>query len=170
MHFFCRGLSLSLPVLIVSLAACGAPSSKTASTGSLEDFECNDRTMAYTVIGGFAADEAGISIQCAETGAPSLTKWYLDGGDKQEKTFPLSGEQFDDVWAKVDSSGWRFLDKECNNPDATPSDPVYSMTVGDHAQSVDLSCTGKTLPFPFDRIVNELDLRAVGFGDQGIAP
>ncbi len=169
MYFFCRGLSLSLPVAIVSLAACGAASSKATSTGSLEDFECHDRAMAYTVTGGFAADEAGISIQCAETGAPSLTKWYLDGGDRQEKTFPLSGEQFDDVWAKVDSSGWRFLDEECNNPDAAPSDPVYSMTVGDHAQSVDLSCTGKTLPFPFDRIVNELDLRAVGFGDQGIA-
>jgi hypothetical protein len=38
--------------------------------------------------------------------------------------------------------------------------------VGDYAMSVTLNCDGTTLPFPYDRFVNELDLRAAGFGDQ----
>ncbi len=40
------------------------------------------------------------------------------------------------------------------------------LDVGDYAMSVTLNCDGKSLPFPYDRIVNELDLRAAGFGEQ----
>lgn len=155
----------TLPFVSLLLLSCGGAGKAKTTTVNLDDFECKDRSMSYTVVGGFAADESGVSMQCADTGAPTILKWRLDGGDRQEKTFPLSAQQFDDVWAKIDSTGWRHLDEECNNPDATPDDPAYTMKVGDHAMNVDLACAGKTLPFPFDRIVNELDLRAVGVGE-----
>lgn len=146
------------------LLACG-PKGGSSMERDLSQFECNDRRVAYMVAGGFAADEAGVTVEC-EGENPRLTNWRMDDGERSEKTSKLSGEQFDTLWKNIDSTGWRHVDQDCKNAGAKDGDPAYVIEVGDHAMNVTLNCDGTTLPFPYDRIVNELDLRAAGFGDQ----
>ncbi len=144
--------------------ACSKQGGTTAAARDLSQFECNGRQAEYMVVGGFAAEEAGVILLC-EGDDPQIIKWRLDEGRVETKN-PLTGEQFDIVWDKIDSTGWRHLDEDCNNTDAANDDPTYVVDIANHAHSVSLTCQGKTLPFPYDRIVNELDLRAAGFGDQ----
>ena len=153
-------------VLVSSmLIACGPKSGETMVKRDLSQFECNARVVAYRVTGGFAAEEAGVRVEC-DGKNPRLTQWRLDEGERSEGVHPLSGEQFDTLWGNVDSTGWRQVDQDCENPNASDGDPVYHIEVADQALKVTLECAGKTLPFPYDRMVNELDLRAAGFGDQ----
>jgi len=156
-----RGLAAALFVL----SACSKPHASTAASRDLSSFECNERSAEYMVAGGFTAEEAGISMLC-DNENPRIVRWQSDGGDRLEDSHPLSGEQFDEVWEKIDSTGWRHLGEDCANTTAQADDPVYVIDVGDYALSNSLNCQGKELPFPYDRIVNELDLRAAGFGDQ----
>jgi hypothetical protein len=149
--------------------ACGPKSDGPATKRDLSQFECNERMISYMVAGGFAAEEAGVTVLC-DNENPRLITWRLDDGQRSEKTNPLSGDQFDTLWKNIDSSGWRFVEKDCKNPDAKDGDPSYLIEVGDSALTVTLNCDGTTLPFPYDRIVNELDLRAAGFGDQDAPP
>lgn len=156
-------------VASLALGAC----SKQAATNKprdLSEFTCNDRRVEYMLAGGFAADETGITMAC-DGENPRIQVWQHDGGARTEKNHELTAQQFDDVWKRVDSTGWRHLGDDCQNPDAAFDDPTYSIDVGDHAKTSSMICQGRTLPFPYDRIVNELDLRAAGFGDQdGAAP
>lgn len=148
------------------LSGCPKGSHAASSARDLSQFECNERQVGYTVVGGFIADEAGIAMQC-EGENPQILKWQSDStGIRKQKEFPLTAEQFDSVWEKIDATGWRNLGQDCKNPNAQGGDPSYMIDVGDYAMSVTFNCDGKTLPFPYDRIVNELDLRAVGFGVQ----
>lgn len=148
------------------VAACGGAKKTSSGGGDLSQFECNGRTAEYMVAGGFVADEAGVRMAC-DKGAPEITRWRLDqGGQRRTESFSLTAEQFDSTWQKIDATGWRFLDEQCSNPAAAKDDPIYSIDIGDHAASVSLACAGKELPFPYDRLVNELDLRAAGFGDD----
>ncbi len=156
----------SLAALVCGLlAGCGPKGDSSSLNRDLSQFECNDRRVAYMVAGGFAAEETGITIEC-DGENPRLTSWRSDDGERSAKTSRLSGEQYDAVWKAVDSTGWRFVEQDCKNADAKDGDPAYIIEVADHAQNVTLNCEGTTLPFPYDRIVNELDLRAVGMGDQ----
>jgi len=157
------------PLTLVACAtfalACG-PAQKTDTTQrDLSQFQCNERFVEYLVVGGFVADEAGVIVQCSDEN-PRLTKWYTGADNNRvESNHQLSGEQFDSLWGKIDSTGWRFLEDECENPGSVDGDPVYQVGIADHATQRDLTCTGKELPFPYDRLINELDLRAAGLGD-----
>ncbi len=156
--------------LVAMLAAgtlgCGGAKSRTAAGADLEGFVCNDRRVEYAVVGGFVAAEAGITVDCINDN-PKLSRWRVDGdsGERTDITHRLGGGQFEDLWTKIDSSGWRFLEQDCDNPEAADDDPVYSIEIGDHATSVTLTCSGKELIFPYNRIINELDLLSAGLGD-----
>ncbi|MCP4444682.1 MAG: hypothetical protein GY811_04955 [Myxococcales bacterium] len=50
------------------------------------------------------------------------TKWRVEEDDHKESTHPLSAQQFDEVWEKVDSTGWRHLEEDCNNNAAAPKE------------------------------------------------
>ena len=156
---------LALGAAACLFVACGPKAGGTAGKRDLSQFECNDRSISYMVAGGFAAEEAGVTVECSGEN-PRLTTWRLDDGQRSEKSNPLGGEQFDTLWKNIDSTGWRHVDPECKNPNAKDGDPAYIIEVADHAMTVTLNCDGTSLPFPYDRIVNELDLRAAGFGDQ----
>lgn len=163
-------LAVAGSLLLALSASCAKQQGSKSASRDLSQFECNDRQAEYMVAGGFAADEAGIIMQC-DGEDPRIVKWRLEGGQRVENANPLSAQQFDEVWTRVDSTGWRHLDEECVNPQGEADDPVYVIDVGDSGTSTSITCQGKTLPFPYDRIVNELDLRAAGFGDQdGAAP
>ena len=159
----------SAVVVAVCLAACTAPQKRRSSPGSSEPFECNSRRAEYLVVGGFVAPEAGISMVCDGSG-PRIITWRTEAGDNRvESTHALSTDQFESTWEQIDSTGWRFLEKDCGNP-KKKGEPIYTIGIGDHATQVDLVCVGKELPFPYDRLVNELDLRAAGFGDDAGDP
>jgi hypothetical protein len=163
-----HGIAALLAFGLLGGGLAGGCSKQGGSTGPKRDlsgFACNDRQVGYMVAGGFAADEAGITMQCTGDD-PQIIRWRLEETGRQSKKKPLSAEQFDAVWAKVDATGWRFLEEDCNNPSKQDGDPVYVIDVSDDSMSKTLHCDGKVLPFPYDRIVNELDLRAAGFGDQ----
>jgi len=145
-------------------AACATPAQKaTAGPSDLGNFDCSSRRAEYMVVGGFAAHEAGISLNC-EGNRPLVTSWKQNPGQPRSETeHPLSPGEFESTWEQVDSTGWRYLEATCPGSDPSPGEPVYVIDVGDHAVSVNLTCAGKELPFPYDRLVNELDLRAAGF-------
>tara|TARA_R110002096_G_scaffold44526_12_gene120418 strand:+ start:45872 stop:46369 length:498 start_codon:yes stop_codon:yes gene_type:complete len=149
---------------VATLFSC-SKQGKTATARDLSQFECNERRVEYFVAGGFGAEEAGVTMVC-DNQNPRIEKWRVDDGERSESTHELSSHQFNEVWIRIDSTGWRHLSEECKNPGAESDDPAYVIDVGDHAKNISINCQGKTLPFPYDRIVNELDLRAAGFGEQ----
>lgn len=156
--------------LAAGVLACGGASKRAGGHGDLSQFDCNDRLIEYSVTGGFVAHEAGIRMECVGE-RPRLTRWTRDkDGEREPKTVQLSGEQFDATWEKIEAAGWRFLARECDGSGVS-GDPRYLIEVADSGASVALICQRKELPFPYDRLVNELDLRAAGFGDDaGAAP
>jgi hypothetical protein len=146
---------------LVLVAGCGGGQAQPAATGSTAGFQCKDRVVEYVVAGGFAADKLGITIACTDGGA-SLVKWRVVDGAEQRAEDALGIGEFEDLWERIESTGWRQL-VSCDNPAAAPGDPVYAFHISDHSHEARVTCTGKQLPFPYDRLVNELDLKAAGF-------
>ena len=165
-----------LAVLLLG-AACGGPQVKSRRAAAEEGFECRGRRAEYTIVGGFVAPEAGISLVC-DGDRPNLIVWRVETGDQRsEQNHPITALQFEETWEKLDSTGWRYLDKEC--PGSTVKakrkkgrapDPIYTMDVSDRGTSASITCGGVELPFPYNQLVNELDLLAAGFGDQPGGP
>jgi hypothetical protein len=182
-----RPLALAAPLAAVAALSCGGGRSSGGRGPSTAGFECLSRRAEYMVVGGLAAPEAGVSLEC-DRGRPRITRWTSDGGSREvvRSTHPLSPEQFERAWERIDSTGWRFLARTC--PGAAPprrrargasngprqgarwGTPVYTIDVADSGSSVSLTCAAADPPFPYDRLVNELDLRAAGFGDDAGSP
>jgi hypothetical protein len=150
---------------LAALAACGGPQKSAADSSGDRDFQCKERRIAYIVTGSFAGPEVGVVVDCAERG-PRIMKWQVIGvaGDKKTMESSLSEGEFQELWQRVESTGWRHLGN-CDNPEAVEGDPRYKIGIADESQSVSLECDGKELPFPYDRIVNELDLKAAEYGE-----
>src|SRR5262245_55988760 len=159
-------MRLAWAVLAALAAGCGG-AQETGGGGQVSDFHCHGRRIEYTVTGGLAGVENGVSVICHEP-SPALKKWRAAGGGEQAESNAHSMTQaaFEDLWKRIESTGWRNLEN-CSNPAADEKDPVYTVDVADDKSSVSLSCPGQasTMPFPFDRLINELDLAAGGFPD-----
>lgn len=163
-----------VPVVAALAAACGSSTPRRRAPGENSEFECRGRRAEYMVVGGFVAPEAGISMVC-DNDRPMLTVWRVDQGEsRSEHDHALSGGQFDDTWEKIDSTGWRYLDKECpgSTARARPKkgrapDPLYTIDVGDSQVTASFTCGARELPFPYNQLVNELDLLAAGFQQAG---
>jgi hypothetical protein len=153
-----------LGLAVVIVAACGGGAKSSGGGDSYTSFKCYERTVTYSVAGGFAGDEVGVSIECTESGSVKLTKWRTDDdGAEDLHTHPIEQWEFDELWKRIDATGWRHLPEECDNPDAIDGDPVYQFEIADAMASNAMMCEGTELPFPFDRLVNELDLKAAAF-------
>ncbi|RMH39931.1 MAG: hypothetical protein D6689_15235 [Deltaproteobacteria bacterium] len=159
-----RALGIAWAAATLAAVACGG-GSRARSTGPADDtyadFTCNERHAQYVVVGGFVAPELGIEIRCSDT-EQTIRKWTADdSGNRDETVQPLSRAEFDDVWRSFEDAGWRNL-SDCINPRAKDTDEVYTFEIGDADASVTLTCQGKAndLPFPFDRLVNALDVVA----------
>jgi hypothetical protein len=163
-----------LIALVVVAAGCGPSTPRRRAPGENVDFECRGRRAEYMVVGGFVAPEAGVSMVC-DNDRPMLTVWRVDQGEsRSEKDHAMSPGQFEDTWDKIDSTGWRYLDKECPGSTARKkprkgqaADPLYTIDVGDHGTSSSFTCGARELPFPYNQLVNELDLQAAGFEQSG---
>ncbi len=152
-------------LLLVLVPACGGkPAPKRRS--SYANFECKERRAMYFAVGTMAAQEAGVSIDCAEVG-PRVSRWTLsDEGNRVEDSQDLPPEEFDELWKRIDGAGWRNL-KDCAD-DAGPNEPTYSYEIGDWTHVSTFQCDGLHQPFPYDTIVDELDRRAALIrGSQG---
>ena len=164
----------TLLVTAALAAACGSSTPRRRAPGENSEFECLGRRAEYMVVGGFVAPEAGISMIC-DNDRPMLTVWRVDaGGSRSEHDHALSSGQFDDTWEKIDSTGWRYLDKECPGSTAQKvvkkgraRDPLYTIDVSASKVSSSFVCGAKELPFPYNQLVNELDLLAAGFDQAG---
>jgi hypothetical protein len=169
-----RRLMTAAAAAALMAVACGPSTPRRRAAGSSADFECRGRRAEYMVVGGFVAPEAGISMICDHE-RPMLTVWRVDQGEsRSERDHPLSPGQFDDTWEKIDSTGWRYLDKDCPGSTAQKKvkkgrapDPLYTIDVGDHSVNASFTCGAKELPFPYNQLVNELDLLAAGFAQAG---
>ena len=165
----------TFPMLAVLVAAgCGSSTPRRRAPGENSEFECLGRRAEYMVVGGFVAPEAGISMIC-DNDRPMLTVWRVDQGEsRSERDHALDGQQFDDTWEKIDSTGWRYLDKDCpgSSAQAKPKkgrapDPLYTIDVSAGKVAASFTCGAKELPFPYNQLVNELDLLAAGFQQAG---
>lgn len=128
------------------------------------NFNCADRRIAYIATGGFAGPEVAVVADCAESG-PRIKKWIVmdDAGTRKDGAHSLTGGEFDDLWEKIESTGWRNLG-DCDQTEAREGEPLYRFSVANNQVNKDLLCAGKVLPFPFDRIANELDLLTAEYG------
>jgi hypothetical protein len=145
-----------------ALTACAGSSKSSSKTNKQElvDFECNQRRAEYTVTGGFAAAELGISMKCTDTGA-TITRWTVDtAGTKKQKQSSMEVGVFDAYWKRIEASGWQQM-KNCDYI-GDKNDPVYQYELADRSDRVDFSCQAKrqSLPFPYDSLVNELETAA----------
>ena len=152
-----RALSLATLATLLCLSACGGGQKKT-SGGDDKSFACDKRRIAYIATNHFAGPEVGVVVDCAERG-PRIKRWVVidkDGG-KSTNEHSLTTAEFEDLWEKVDSTGWRNL-TDCDNPEMVEGDPLYRFGIKQQDDATSLTCGGKTLPFPYDRLTNELDL------------
>ncbi len=154
----------TLMILALLTTACGGKQT-TTTRADLENFDCKERRAAYVATGTFAGREVGVVIDCAERG-PRVKKWRLlgEGDDRKTIEHSLTPGEFDTLWEKLESTGWRQLE-DCDNPDAVEGDPEYKIGIKDHALAVAVTCAGKELPFPYNRLVNELDLKVAEYGE-----
>jgi hypothetical protein len=158
-------LALAVTAALLGQVGCGGSQKGAAASSDDQEFQCKNRRIAYIVTGSFAGPEVGVVVDCAERG-PRIMKWVVlsEQGDRQTMEHSLTSAEFDDLWKRIESTGWRNLG-DCDNPDAVEGDPEYKIGVQDDVMNKSMACTGKELPFPFNRMVNELDLKAAEYSE-----
>jgi hypothetical protein len=143
-------------IAFVILVGCGG--SQHGGGESLASFQCKERSAEYIVVGGMAGDELGVALDCKDAG-PRVRRWRVaHDGTRDDAAKSLSPGEFDDVWARIQDSGWANL-KDCGP--AKSGDPVYTFDVKNDQNAASFSCAGRgELPFAYQTIVNELDQSA----------
>lgn len=147
----------------LALAAACNPHKGTLAENA--EFDCRDRFASYLVSGSLTAAEVGVQIDCAQAG-PRVTRWTVTrDGNREEYSGSLGVHEFDRLWEKIEGAGWRYL-KDCEGS-SLPEDPVYNFDVKDWNGQVTFSCTNPDpLPFPYNTIVDQLDLKAAAAAPQ----
>ena len=158
-----RGWSTAGLAALAVLGAGGCANPNARMLRENADFRCRDRYAAYTVVGSLAGTEVGAQMDCNVAG-PRILKWTVSSdGVRDEKSASMGVHEFDSIWERIDGSGWRNM-KDCTGT-GQDRDPVYSIEVKDWAHASAFSCTSAgPLPFPYNTIVDELDLRAAAIG------
>jgi hypothetical protein len=153
-------------VLITALAACGGGAREQARREA-EDFACKDRIASYVASHHMGGDELGVQMDCAEAG-PRIKRWRSDKqGNRQEDAHPLSPSEFDKVWREIDGTGWPNL-RDCANGTAGKQDPIYTFDIKDDQNKASFQCQSMAMPYPYNGIVDPLDVAAqAGRGQLG---
>jgi hypothetical protein len=139
-------------------AGCGAGAREQARREA-QDFQCRDRAVSYTASGHIAGDEIGVQMDCAAAG-PRIVRWKVDRtGNRIEDARSLPPSEFDRVWREVAGSGWENL-KDCTTGTLGKQDPVYVFEVKDDQNQATFQCQTTTVPFPYNALVDPLDLAA----------
>jgi hypothetical protein len=160
--------STRIVTLLVFSACASSAATKNGPTHTIADFECKDRSAEYTIAGGLMSHhesglvepEVGVVVTCTGDRL-RLEKWRLLGadGNRKSSSHSLTPDEFEEFWVNLESLGWRNI-RDCDNPEAAEDDPVHTFAIADESSDQSLSCPGKVLPFPFDRLRNTFDLTA----------
>ncbi len=142
---------------IALVAGCGGGRREQAAA-ERQPFACKDRLVSYVVSHHMGGDELGVQMDCKE--GPRIKRWRTDKtGTRQDDARSLTPGEFDKVWAEVDGTGWPNL-KDCGNGTAGKQDPVYVFDVKDDQNTATFQCQSQSMPYPYNDIVDPLDLAA----------
>ena len=143
-----------LLVLGLMIGGCGG-NKEPEMPSSWANFDCKDRKVSYFVVGSMAADEAGVTIDCATMG-PRVLRWAVErDGTRTEDSTNITPGEFDDLWKRIEGTGWRHLE-DCP-PETDPDVPVYTFDVADHEGAVTFQCEALRPVFPWNTLIDELD-------------
>lgn len=159
-------LRAGLLATIAAALGCGGASSG-GGPAVYADFDCADRRMGYELTGGFGAHKTGVAATCDQS--PQIVTFRQETPETERvlQTRKISSTEFDELWEKIDSTGWRHLE-DCDYL-SMGSDPEFVIVIGDHSAKSSIRCSptgsgeSKSLQFPHESIINELDRAARGF-------
>lgn len=148
---------MKLLAIAILCAACGGKQHG-GGDGDTSLFACKERAAEYIVVGSLAGEELGVALDCKDAG-PRVRRWRVArDGTRDDAAKSLTPGEFDDVWSRIQDTGWGNL-HDCGATKA--GDPVYTFDVKDWQNSASFACSGRgTLPFPYSTLVDELDQAA----------
>lgn len=160
-----RRLVASISLAIAAIG-CGGAAKKQAMEDQ-ESFACKDRIVSYMATGHMAADEIGVQMDCAVAG-PRILRWQVDkAGTRIEDARGITPSEFERVWREIDGTGWVNL-SDCANGTGEPRDPTYVFDIKDDQNQASFSCQSREMPYPYNGIVDPLDVAAAsGRGQLG---
>lgn len=149
--------ALAAALSVAAIAGCGDPHRDELERN--RRFVCNDRTGSYVVVGSIVAAELGVMMDCRDQG-PRIVRWTVDrAGNRDEHQASISVGEFEDIWAKFEGAGWKYL-KDCEGTEQA-GDPMYTFDFNDWNGPNTFTCTiSGDVPFPYHIFVDELDLSA----------
>jgi len=143
--------------IVVVVAACGGRQHGEGSGGG--DFMCKERSVSYMATKHISGDEVGVLMDCAEKG-PRIKRWRQDKqGKRDEDVRFITPKDFDKTWGEIAGTGWENL-KDCPNGTLGKSDPVYVFDIKDDQNKASFQCQSQSMPYPYNDIVDPLDLAA----------
>lgn len=153
-----------LGIGVFALGACGGRQRQ--ALAEQQAFECKDRSVSYVAAHHLGGSELGVQMDCAEAG-PRIKRWRIDGqGTRQEDARSMTPGEFDKVWREIDGSGWAYL-KDCENGTLGADDPVFAFSIHDDQQQAAFKCQSQSMPYPYNTIVDPLDVAATKGGQLG---
>jgi hypothetical protein len=153
-----RSCGLVACVALAACAACGGGRREQIEREA-QRFDCRGRRASYTVAHHLAADEIGVQIDCVDAG-PRIKRWRTEkSGKRQEDTRQLTPGEFDKVWREIDGTGWPYL-RDCGNGSGGRHDPIYQFDIKDDQNKASFQCQSQSMPYPYNDIVDPLDLAA----------
>ncbi len=151
-------------VLFLMLLGCGASARKQAEHEAV-DFQCKERVVSYVATHHMGGDEIGVQMDCSEKG-PRIRRWRTDKmGKRIEDEHPMSPTDFDAVWREIDGTGWPNL-KDCGNGTGGKQDPIYTFDIKDDQNKSSFQCQSREMPYPYNTIVDPLDMQSQKGGKQ----
>jgi len=145
-------------MLVVVGVACGG-ARRAPIARETQQFSCRGRIASYAVVHHLGGEELGVQIDCAQVG-PRIQRWRTDKiGTRQEDARSMTPGEFDDVWREIDGTGWPNL-RDCTNGTAGKRDPIYMFDVKDDQNQSSFQCQSQSMPFPYNAIVDPLDVAA----------
>lgn len=152
-----RATSVGL-VAVLGLCACGGGRREQIAREA-QPFDCRGRRASYIATHHMAGDEIGVQIDCADAG-PRIKRWRTDKvGNRQEDSRGLTPGEFDKVWREIDGTGWTNL-RDCSNGTGGKHDPIYTFDIKDDQNQASFQCQSQSMPYPYNDIVDPLDLAA----------
>jgi hypothetical protein len=140
------------------LCACGATQGERIAREA-QSFECRSRIASYAVAHHLGGAELGVQIDCAQAG-PRITRWRVDHtGKRLEDTRGMTPGEFDKIWREVDGTGWPNL-RDCANGSTGARDPIYMFDIKDDQNRASFQCQSQSVPYPYNALVDPLDLAA----------
>ncbi len=146
----------ALLVVVLGLAACGARQRQ--ANDEAQEFVCKDRLVSYVVSHHMGGDEVGVQMDCSK--GPAIKRWKIDKkGTRIDDARSLTPREFDKVWSEINGSGWENL-KDCGNGTGGDRDPIYVFDIKDDQNTASFQCQSQSMPYPYNTIVDPLDVAA----------